>query len=113
VFITENIFSKKRLQETSSFIFMSATLAAVVYLLPATSVKPSRESGGYTVFKNPDSSQLSIISFGIDAEKVYMPRTPLGRKLMALREKAIAGGMPLMSSAEISEEISHRRGELR
>jgi len=82
-------------------------------LLPATSVKPPRKSGVYTLIKNPDSSQLSIITYGIDAEKIYMPRTPLGRKLMALREKAIAGGMPLMSSDEISEEISQRRGELR
>jgi hypothetical protein len=39
-------------------------------------------------------------------------RTPLGQRLMALRESAIAAGMRLMSEDEILEEVARRRGEL-
>ena len=41
----------------------------------------------------------------------YVPKTALGEKLVALRNAAIAKGMPLMTAEEISEEIARRRGE--
>ena len=37
------------------------------------------------------------------------PKTALGEKLVALRNAAIAKGMPLMTAEEISEEIARRR----
>ena len=40
-------------------------------------------------------------------------RTPLGRKLMRLREKAIAGGMRVLSEDEVLDLVSRRRGEPR
>src|SRR4030065_453315 len=108
--ITENIFAKIRLQETSSFICRSATTAAFVSLLAVAPVITPQKSNDYIVVKIPDSSQSSITTYGIDTErKSYKPRTPLGEKLIALRKKAIAKGMLLMDAGEISEEISRRR----
>ena len=42
----------------------------------------------------------------------YVPKTALGKKLVALRNAAIANGMPLMTAEEISEELARRRGEI-
>ena len=42
----------------------------------------------------------------------YVPKTALGKKLVALRNAAIANGMSLMTAEEISEEIARRRGEI-
>ena len=41
----------------------------------------------------------------------YVPKTALGEKLGALRNAAIAKGMPLMTAEEISEELARRCGE--
>ena len=41
----------------------------------------------------------------------YVPKTALVKKLMELRNAAIAKGMPLMTAEEISEELARRRGE--
>lgn len=42
----------------------------------------------------------------------YVPKTALGKKLVALRNAAIANGMSLMTAEEISKEIARRRGEI-
>lgn len=42
----------------------------------------------------------------------YVPKTVLGKKLMELRNAAIAKGMSLMTAEEISKEIARRRGEI-
>jgi hypothetical protein len=44
--------------------------------------------------------------------KAFVPRTALGRKLIALRTRAIKEGMRLLSADEILEEVKRRRGEL-
>jgi hypothetical protein len=41
----------------------------------------------------------------------YKPRTAFGRRLMKLRQKAIAKGMVLLSADEILEESRRRRDE--
>jgi hypothetical protein len=41
----------------------------------------------------------------------FSPETARGRHLMALREKIIAAGIPLLSPEEIEEEVRERRGE--
>ena len=43
----------------------------------------------------------------------FIPRTPLGIRLMALREKIRETGAPLLSWEEIDQEIFERRGESR
>jgi hypothetical protein len=40
-----------------------------------------------------------------------LPRTPLGKRLLRVRERIIASGEPLLSWAEIEREIAERRGE--
>jgi len=40
-----------------------------------------------------------------------MPRTPLGRRLWAIRRRIVASGTPLLGWEEIDREIAIRRGE--
>jgi hypothetical protein len=42
----------------------------------------------------------------------YKPRTPLGQKLMRIRERIVASGGRLLSWEEIEYEIAALRGEL-
>ena len=44
-------------------------------------------------------------------EMEFTPKTELGKKLYALRMKAIASGMKLLSQDEVLEEVRRRRGE--
>jgi hypothetical protein len=41
----------------------------------------------------------------------FSPQTPRGRRLLALRQKIIAAGIPLLTPEEIEEEVRERRGE--
>ena len=41
--------------------------------------------------------------------KPFVPKTAFGKKLMELRNAAIAKGMPLMTVDEILEEVTRRR----
>jgi hypothetical protein len=40
-----------------------------------------------------------------------LPRSPLGERLLQIRERIIASGEPLLSWAEVEHEIAERRGE--
>jgi len=42
----------------------------------------------------------------------FVPRTPLGKKLLSLRIRAIQAGMTLLSADEVLEEVRRRRGEI-
>ena len=54
-----------------------------------------------------------VVHFTTQAEsKSFSPRTALGRKLMELRQRAIAKGLRLLSEAEIIDEVRRRRGEI-
>jgi hypothetical protein len=39
------------------------------------------------------------------------PRTPLGKRLLRIRERIVASGEPLWSWSEIEQEIAERRGD--
>ena len=39
------------------------------------------------------------------------PRTRLGKQLSRIRERIVASGEPLLSWAEIGQEVAERRGE--
>lgn len=45
-------------------------------------------------------------------QRLYLPRTELGRKLLELRDRGIRSGMKLLTPAQIHDEIARRRGEL-
>lgn len=63
----------------------------------------------FSVSKERSTYQSTVIS---QEETRFVPRTPLGEKLCALRAKAILAGMRVLSEEEILEEIKRRRGEL-
>jgi len=45
-------------------------------------------------------------------EKEFTPRTEFGKRLYALRTKAIVAGMKLLSEEEVLEEVKRRRGAI-
>lgn len=45
-------------------------------------------------------------------ESDFVPRTALGKKLLDLRNRAIASGIRLLSEDEVLEEVRRRRGEI-
>ena len=47
-----------------------------------------------------------------EVTEAFIPRTPLGRKLLSLRIRAIEAGMRLLNADEVLEEVRRRRGEL-
>ena len=53
----------------------------------------------------------TIRSVEAQVERKFAARTPLGKKLVEIRERAIAAGMKLLTEAQITEEIESRRGE--
>ena len=46
-----------------------------------------------------------------EAVPPMLPRTPLGKRLLRIRERIVASGEPLLSWIEIEHEIAERRGE--
>jgi hypothetical protein len=57
-------------------------------------------------------SQVCVIDIrGWTERRFYKPKTQLGQRLMALREHAIAQGLPLLDADEIVKEIHSRRRE--
>lgn len=63
------------------------------------------------VRKEESSYQITEVSLSVESEG-FTPRTPLGEKLLSLRNRAIASGMRLLSNDEVLEKIKRRRGEL-
>lgn len=55
------------------------------------------------------STHLSVITYAM--AEFCSPRAELGRRLRALREAAIAEGMPLLTWDQVLEEVKRRRGE--
>jgi len=84
------------------------------------SERPPAESQWMVVpwvdFKLPlpeeDMSYRSTEIIFPEVTEVFVPRTPLGRKLLSLRIRAIKAGMRLLSADEVLEEVKRRRGEL-
>jgi hypothetical protein len=57
------------------------------------------------------TSQATVVSLSCWKTE-FTPRTEFGRRLCALRNKAIAAGMKLLSAEEVLEEVKRRRGEI-
>lgn len=58
-----------------------------------------------------ERSTITITDISLSGNAGFIPKTPLGKKLLALRENAIAEGMELLNEDEILEEVMRRRGE--
>lgn len=69
-----------------------------------------------TVFMSPVSREKSTTQvtevISSKWETGFTPQTVLGKKLISLRNKAIAAGVQLLSEEEVLEEVKRRRGEL-
>ena len=46
----------------------------------------------------------------VDDTGAYIPRTDLGRRLMALRREIVKSGTPLLDWDDLDREIAERRG---
>lgn len=57
------------------------------------------------------SRPVTDVSFPEGAE-AFVPRTPLERRLLALRRHAIETGMKLLTEDEVLNEVRRRRGEI-
>jgi hypothetical protein len=62
--------------------------------------------------RDEDMSYRSTKIIFLEATEAFVPRTPLGKKLLSLRTRASAAGMRLLSADEVLEEVKRRRGEL-
>lgn len=56
-------------------------------------------------------SQVSEIT-SPTARPAYVPKTTLGKKLFALRQRAIGRGTTLLTENQIIEEVMRRRGDV-
>lgn len=62
--------------------------------------------------REEDMSRRSTEIVFPEITEEFVPRTPLGKKLLSLRIRAIQAGMTLLSADEVLEEVRRRRGEL-
>jgi hypothetical protein len=63
-------------------------------------------------FEMGRSTCQSASVFLSEWETVFTPKTEFGRKLYALRTKAVVAGMKLLSEDEVFKEVKRRRGEI-
>lgn len=67
----------------------------------------ANESRGDSVARGPAPTPASAAT----GSEEFVPRTPLGRKLWALRQQIIASGTPLLTAEEIEAELAEQRRE--
>jgi len=67
----------------------------------------ANESRGDMVERGSSTTPTSIAS----SNEEFQPRTPLGRKLWALRQQIIESGIPLLTAEEIDAELAEQRGD--
>lgn len=80
-------------------------------LIPQSEYQPNNPWVNYEIGIKRSTNTITNISSISSIDVGFVPATPLGKKLLALRKKAIAKGMKLLDEDEILEEISRRRGE--
>jgi hypothetical protein len=100
------------LGSTTGAKFVAPLLGGVFAMTGTHAIKGSEASGR---FATPPWVMVSTIGRGTARSVVartnyYQPKTALGRRLLALRQSAIAAGMPLMPVARIVEELDRLRG---
>jgi hypothetical protein len=112
--VTEPILARRRSEESFS---TSAALLAMLAFLSADITYPPEIPLDKPYYKAIESSSSSIpvcnitVWDGTERPK-YRPKTALGERLMALRNKAIAKGLTLLDRDEIIREVQLRRGEV-
>jgi hypothetical protein len=115
--VTEEIFARLGSEGTHSILTASAVLTAML-LLPcgpsaSDSAIPPQRPYYKAIYESGSSFPVCrIIARDFTEKPSYRPVTALGKKLMDLRNQAIAKGLTLLDADEIIEEVSRRRGEV-
>ena len=111
--VTEEIFARLGSEGTYSIAVITAML-----LLPcgpnasASAIPPQRPYYRYIEASGSSFPVCQITARDFTEKPSYRPKTALGKKLMDLRNQAIAKGLTLLDADEIIEEVSRRRGEV-
>jgi hypothetical protein len=115
--VTEEIFARLGSEGTYSILTASAMITAML-LLPcgpnasASAIPPQRPYYRYIEASGSSFPACRITARDFTEKPSYRPKTALGKKLMDLRNQAIAKGLTLLDADEIIEEVSRRRGEV-
>ncbi|MBS3907055.1 MAG: hypothetical protein KGZ49_08470 [Syntrophaceae bacterium] len=114
--LTENTIARSREQETTSVTGTPVSIVAVALLSGVLAPAPLisfEKHESYKIIVVPSvKSQIAKIITWTDTESYFQPRTLLGKRLLAIRNRAISKGLPLLDADEIMLELSRRRGEL-
>jgi hypothetical protein len=115
--VTEEIFARLGSEGTHSILTASAVITAILLLPcgPNASASAIPPQGSYykAIEVSGSSFPVCLITARDFTEKHrYWPKTALGKKLIDLRNQAIANGLTLLNADEIIEEVSRRRGEV-
>ena len=114
--LTENAIARNGAKETTSVTPKPASFVPVAVLSSdsATALLISLEKNEcYKITQVPSAiSQVARINSWIDTKYYFQPRTILGKRLLAIRNKAISKGLPLLDADEIISDLSDRRGEI-
>jgi hypothetical protein len=74
----------------------------------ATGIAPLSRS----VSSSYQTTEVTPVTGIVERGSAYIPKTELGRRLVAIRGKAIRSGMKLLTADEIRAELARRRGEM-
>lgn len=108
--ITDIIISKYQARGTNS-ILSYGILAPILHPEEADFGFPNPISVVEYKLTSNLSSSFQISEIRLEPPQ-YQPKTPLGKKLLALRQQAIRRGLRLLAAEEIIQEVKRRRGEL-
>jgi hypothetical protein len=84
------------------------------------SLSPWRGVEEFAAAKNSAPNYVTLIASGSQTSINFMPaeivrtfaaKTPLGKRLVEIRQRAIAAGLHLLTEEEIRMEVERRRGE--
>jgi hypothetical protein len=115
--LTEQTCARQLLEGTYSVLVKPVALFAMVSLLGGPITAPPKLNVQKPCYEAIEFSSSSFSVCKITAWEAierpgYRPKTLLGKRLMTLRNQAIAKGLTLLDSDEIIEEVSRRRGEV-
>jgi hypothetical protein len=115
--VTEEIFARLGSEGTYSILTASAVITAMLLLPYGPDASDSVIPPQGHHYRNIEASGSSFPACRVTArdsteEPIYRPKTALGKKLMDLRNQAIAKGLTLLDADEIIDEVNRRRGEV-
>lgn len=86
------------------------TLRYDLELVPVDEAMPFGEPERITSVPPAEHSIQLVFVYGRRAEHTHEPRTVLWKRLMEIRRRAVAAGMPLLDWRGLDDELKSRRG---